>query len=78
MNILSSKYIFYRIFIQIRCHGYSFQQRDTNLSDQQARVKDGKVPLPIYTSIRVKRYTPATEFHGNFIDFQDTSVFYTL
>ncbi|KAK3600352.1 hypothetical protein CHS0354_015949 [Potamilus streckersoni] len=37
---------------------------DTKLTDQREKLKDGSVPLPMYTCLHVKKHVSAMVFHG--------------
>jgi phospholipase A2 len=41
-----------------------FQRLDAKLSDQQHKLREGNIPLPLYTCLHVKKHVSAMIFHG--------------
>lgn len=40
------------------------QRLDAKLSDQQVKIQDGNIPMPLYTCLHVKKHVSAMIFHG--------------
>ena len=44
------------------------QRLDAKLSDQQQKLQDGSIPMPLYTCLHVKKHVSAMIFHGQWDD----------
>ena len=42
------------------------QRLDSKLTDQQKKLEEGKVPMPMYSCLHVKKHVSAMVFHGRF------------
>ena len=43
---------------------------DSKLTDQQEKVREGLVPIPLYASVHVKTRTSAKIFHGKYLNMR--------
>ena len=70
VDVFFKKPQFFRLLIYINCLFYFPSQRKTipKLSDQRVVVKDGTVPLPLYTCVHVKNDVSAQLYNGKIAD----------